>query len=185
MDYIIFKIINQLAGRFRLLDTIMIAISQKARYFYILVLAFMWFRNNAYKKITLYTALSTIVTLLINSLIKLFYFKPRPFLEHYVRVLPPHPPRKSSSFPSKHTALAFAAATSVLFYKRLLGRMLWLLAFLSGFSRIWMGHHYPADVMGSALLGSLAATVVNLAAQMRNFFIRDGSSFFCHRNKMN
>ena len=78
----------------------------------------------------------------------------------------------NSSFPSKHTVLAFAAATSVLFYKRLLGCIMWLLAFLIGLSRIWMGQHYPSDIIGSALLGSLTAIVVNITVRVWNPFIR-------------
>jgi undecaprenyl-diphosphatase len=171
MNYKIFRDINKLACRYPLLDTIMITISQKVRYLYVLLLILMWFRNNFYKKITLYAGISAGVTLLINSFIKLFYFKPRPFLKYSVRVLPPFPSKKNSSFPSTHTALVFAIATSVLFYKRLLGCIMWLLAFLVGFSRIWMGQHYPSDIIGSALLGSLNAIVVNVTVRVWNPFI--------------
>jgi undecaprenyl-diphosphatase len=172
MNYRIFRAINQLAGRYSLLDTIMITISQKARYLYILLLILMWFRNNFYKKITLYAGISTGVTLLINIFIKRFYFKPRPFLRHKVHLLPPSPSKKNSSFPSTHITLASALATSVLFYKRLLGCIMWLLAFLIGLSRIWMGQHYPSDIIGSALLGSLTAIIVNITVRVWNPFIR-------------
>lgn len=171
MNYRIFRAINQLAGRYPLLDNIMITISQKVRYLYAILFILMWFRNNFYKKITLHAGISATITFLINGWIKLFYFKPRPFLKHNVRVLPPSPSKMNSSFPSKHTVLAFAAATSVLFYKRLLGCIMWLLAFLAGFSRIWMGQHYPSDIIGSALLGSLSSIVVNITLRIWDPFI--------------
>jgi undecaprenyl-diphosphatase len=171
MDYRIFRAINQFAGRYRLFDTIMIIISQKVRYLYVVLLIFMWFRNNFYKKVTLFTGISVVVTLLLNCFIKLFYFKPRPFLKFWVHLLLPSPSKKNSSFPSKHTTLAFAAATSVLLYKRVVGSIMFILAFLAGFSRIWMGQHFPSDIVGSAFLGSLTSIIVYITRQVWNPFI--------------
>jgi undecaprenyl-diphosphatase len=115
MDYRIFKRINEYAGRYQLLDTLVINFSQKVRFLFLFILIFMWFRNNSHKKITLFTIISIGLSLVLDKLIKLFYFKPRPFLNLWVHLLPPFPSKKSSSFPSKHTTLAFAAATSVFF----------------------------------------------------------------------
>lgn len=64
------------------------------------------------------------------------------------------PSKNNSSFPSKHTVLAFALATSVLLRERLFGSIMWFLAILTGFSRIWLGHHYPFDIIG--ILTSIA-----------------------------
>ncbi|PGZ95228.1 undecaprenyl-diphosphatase [Bacillus pseudomycoides] len=171
MDYKIFRSINQLAGRYPSVNAIMIMISQKARYVYAFLLILMWFRNRFYKKITIQATLSAGITLLINFFIKRFYFRARPFLDHNAHILPPIPPRMNSSFPSKHTMLAFAVATSILFYKRLLGYFMWLLAFLTGFSRIWSGQHYPSDIIGSALIGSVTSIVVNVIFWLWNSFV--------------
>jgi undecaprenyl-diphosphatase len=168
MDYMIFRAINQFAGRNRLLDRMMITFSQTLPYVFFLILILMWFRNNFHKKITLYTFISIGVSILLNKVIKLSYFKARPFLKTSVRLLPPSPSKKNSSFPSKHTLLAFAAATSILFYKRGLGSLMSLLAVLIGFSRIWMGHHYPSDIVGSAILGSLTSIVVKKTGRIWN-----------------
>jgi undecaprenyl-diphosphatase len=168
MDYRIFRAINQFAGRYRLFDTIMVTISQKVRYVYIILIIFMWFRNNSYKKITLYAGISAVVTILLNSFIKRFYFKPRPFLKFWVHLLPPSPSKKNSSFPSKHTTLAFAVATSVLLYKRVVGFILFIFAFLAGFSRIWVGQHFPSDIVGSAILGSLTSIIVYITKRVWN-----------------
>jgi undecaprenyl-diphosphatase len=71
------------------------------------------------------------------------------------RAVPPIP--RSQSFPSGHTAAAFGAATA-------LSRMwpayhvLWLtLAGVMGYSRIYLGHHYPLDVAAGAVVGCLVA----------------------------
>jgi undecaprenyl-diphosphatase len=168
MDYRLFRAINQNACRYQLLDTIMITISQKLRYLYVILLLIMWFRNNFYRKVIIYAGISVVVSILLHFFIKLVYFKPRPFLKYRVHLLPPAPSKNNSSFPSKHTTLAFAAATSVLLYKRLVGSIMLILAFLTGFSRIWMGQHFPSDIVGSALLGSLTSSFVCLTGRIWN-----------------
>jgi undecaprenyl-diphosphatase len=168
MDKRIFSAINQFAGRYKFLDIIMIAISQKFRFLFILIFVFMWFRNHFYKKLVLNTGISILLTIILNIIIKLFYFKPRPFLNHLVHSLPPIPSKRNSTFPSKHTSLAFAAATFVFFYKRVIGFFMYLLALLSGFSRIWMGQHYPSDIVGSAMLGSVISLMVKLTERVWN-----------------
>lgn len=51
MNYMLFKVINRLAGRGTTMDAIMVFLSQKTRYLYLFILIFMWFRNNFYKKL--------------------------------------------------------------------------------------------------------------------------------------
>jgi membrane-associated phospholipid phosphatase len=68
-----------------------------------------------------------------------------------VTVLVTTPP--SPSFPSGHTATAFAAATAVgVFHPRLRWPLL-ALAALVGFSRMYLGVHYGLDVVVGAVLG--------------------------------
>ncbi|MGO9964098.1 MAG: phosphatase PAP2 family protein [Acidimicrobiales bacterium] len=59
----------------------------------------------------------------------------------------------SSSFPSGHTASAFAFATAVTADFPQLSLPLFGLATIVGYSRIHVGVHYPADVVGGELLG--------------------------------
>jgi undecaprenyl-diphosphatase len=138
MDVKMFRIINLLSGRSLVLDKIMILISNRIRYVYILILIIMWFKKKNYKKMTNDAVISVFITLIINILIKLFYFKPRPFLKGRVRILIPS--KMDSSFPSKHTLLAFAVSTTIFFYQRFLGTIMWGVSFLTGLSRIWVGH---------------------------------------------
>lgn len=168
MNYQFFRAVNQLAGNSRLIDYLMITISKKARYVYLVLLIFMWFRNHQYKKVTSYAVISLMNAYVLTFFIKIFNYSPRPFLKHSVHLLPPIPSKRNASFPSKHTTMAFAVATSVLFYQRSIGFLMWILAMLSGFSRIWMGHHYPSDILGSAILGSVIASVVNMTKSVFN-----------------
>lgn len=144
----------------------MIFISQKTRFLYIFLLALMWFRNNSYKKFILFAGVSVGVALFINRFTQLFYFKPRPFVIHRVRLLIPS--QNNSSFPSKHKVLAFALATSVLLRERLFASIMRLLVF----SRIWLDHHYPFDIIGIAFIGILTSIAIgNTTYNIFNSFV--------------
>lgn len=66
---------------------------------------------------------------------------------------------RSSSFPSGHTASAFAFATGAANAQPMLSAPLRALAMLVGYSRVHTGVHYPADVLAGAFIGVGAAEV--------------------------
>ncbi|WP_264804645.1 phosphatase PAP2 family protein [Cytobacillus sp. NCCP-133] len=152
MDQIIFNSINRISGRYAFMDYLMILLSNKARYVFIFTLAAMWLFKGPARATAKKAAAASLAALVINRIIKLFYFKPRPFVKRKVGILIPS--KKDSTFPSKHTIISFAAAVVILCNNRFIGRALCWISILTGFSRIFSGHHYPSDILGSALLGS-------------------------------
>jgi undecaprenyl-diphosphatase len=80
--------------------------------------------------------------------LKLAVDRPRPLLDPLVR-LPADP-----SFPSGHAATSFAGATMLALLVPRLAPALYLLAVAVAFSRVYVGVHYPLDVVAGAALGA-------------------------------
>lgn len=78
------------------------------------------------------------------------------------------PVSHSASFPSGHTTFAFLIATTLGHRApRGVAWLLWIFAFLVGLSRIVVGAHFPADVVGGALLGFAVGFVMRTIAAIR------------------
>lgn len=68
------------------------------------------------------------------------------------------------SFPSDHATMAGAVAVGLLFVNRRLGVLASVLALLMAMTRVYVGAHFPADVLAGLLLGGVVAAVVQLPA---------------------
>ncbi|GGA32167.1 phosphatase PAP2 family protein [Kroppenstedtia guangzhouensis] len=80
----------------------------------------------------------------------------RPYLQHSdLRMV--SSPLNDYSFPSGHTAAAFSLALIWIFHVPWLSVLLFPLAMAVGLSRIYLGLHYPTDVVVGAWLGTIFA----------------------------
>ncbi|MEW2426903.1 phosphatase PAP2 family protein [Micromonospora sp. NPDC047644] len=70
------------------------------------------------------------------------------------------PPPGDWSFPSNHATIAGALAVTTLLLSRRLGLVALPLAALGAFSRVFVGVHYPHDVIAGVLFGALVAVVL-------------------------
>jgi undecaprenyl-diphosphatase len=98
--------------------------------------------------------------------LKAIFDRPRPplrYAEPKTLVSVPH----DGAFPSGHAATSFAAAAMISFAFPRLAPFLYLLAAGIAFSRIYVGVHYPLDVIGGAALGLLVTTALRLLVTNR------------------
>ncbi|CAM4235205.1 undecaprenyl-diphosphatase [Bacillus paramycoides] len=164
MNYTVFQWINNFAGSSKLLDTLMIAITNSVPYVAILFMLILWFNNgkkeNAIRKqyTVLYTTLSVSIALLVNVLIHVVYYHPRPFITHHVNQLVPH--AADSSFVSDHSVLVFSIAFAFILRGEKLKYIALIWAILVGVSRMYVGVHYPLDILGAAFLTFITSGLV-------------------------
>jgi undecaprenyl-diphosphatase len=103
-------------------------------------------------------------TSLVEFPIKAFFHRRRPFIAFIQAIVIGKQPG-SWSFPSGHSASAFAGAWLLSCDFPGQGPLLFLLAALVGFSRIYLGDHYPGDVLSGALSGMALAEGVQRVQQ--------------------
>lgn len=88
----------------------------------------------------------TVIDMLLSFIIGYVYPEARPFVGHTVNQLIQHVP--NSSFPSNHALGAMAIALGLIAPYRTCGIVFAGLAILVGVSRVYVGVHYPIDIMG-------------------------------------
>jgi undecaprenyl-diphosphatase len=129
-----------------------IFIANDLLYCMILLFAWFWLRGNYdTKKQILKAFIFTSIAILISQCISHVYYHPRPFVMEVGRTLIYHAP--NGSFPSDHMLIFSSIAFSYLFSaQRKLGISLLVMAWLVAWSRVYLGVHFPLDMLGAFLL---------------------------------
>ncbi len=163
MDYELFRLINGLAGRWRIADELFrfFANDYVVSSVIVAMLVVFWFSGDErWRRVVVHAIVALLLANLLVKVSNLLWFRPRPFTYHDVTMLFYYP--SDSSFPSNAAAAIWSMAWSLWLRQRssAIGRVALLLAALMAWSRVWVGVHYPLDVVGGALLGILAASLV-------------------------
>jgi undecaprenyl-diphosphatase len=126
------------------------------------VLALVWKRY----ALVVFTVLAVAVSDWASIGLKAVFDVERPSMR-YAKPNPLVTPPLDGSFPSGHAATSFAAATVLSFARPRWAPAFFLLALAIGFSRVYVGVHYPLDVVGGAVLGVVVATALRMLVKGR------------------
>lgn len=173
-DLLLFRLINGVAGTVPPLDALMRFLAND----YVIptalsaALVFLWFsRDERIQEAALRAGLAL---LLANGLVKLsnvIWYRPRPFTSHDVNLLFYFP--SDSSFPANSAAADFALAWTIWRVRPAAGGWMLLAAAAMALARVYVGVHYPLDVLGGAAIGIASARFLQrLAPYLRPLTIR-------------
>lgn len=157
MDLQVFFAINNLAGHSYILDGLGIFFAIYALPVLVGVLILLALRKH---RLFLQGMFASILAYGMNALIGILIPRHRPFVDYGVAKLI-EKSAESKSFPSDHAALAFAIAAVVAYAYPRWGWLLFICAILIALSRIYVGVHYPTDIIAGACVGILSAWVVH------------------------
>jgi undecaprenyl-diphosphatase len=128
----------------------------------IAILAALWARqrgNPAGLVTAVLAGLAAVVSLGVNHFVSKAVARTRPcHALHHVTVLLGC--ASDYSFPSDHAVIAGALAIGLLFFGLRVGLLATLLALLLAFSRVYVGVHYPGDVVAGLLMGAAIAAII-------------------------
>ena len=115
---------------------------------------FLWLKRMRGLALVLATALAVSISDFLGATLKELIARDRPchVLSHVKDIANCS---NSFSFPSNHAVNSFTFATIVTLAYKNLTFLLYVSALLIGYSRIYLGVHYPTDVLSGALLGIL------------------------------
>ncbi|WP_458248515.1 phosphatase PAP2 family protein [Streptomyces sp. MAI_2237] len=129
-----------------------------------------WWRARRAEDVVMATALmapvAVVAAFAVTEVVKSYVGELRPCrsLPHaYIVEACPAP--SDYAFPSGHTTVAAATAAALFLVDRRLSVIAGIFALLEGFSRVYLGAHYPHDVIASFLVGCVVAGGVAIAGR--------------------
>lgn len=158
-DRIGFEYFHQFAGKFKLLDFLGVFLAQYLPYLLILAAIIFFIRYRQPFQFLAFVVLAILLARgLLTDLIRLIYPHPRPFLELGFESL--IKASDSFSFPSGHAAVFFTLAFSLWLANKKWGAFFFAAAILVSLGRIFVGVHWPLDIIGGFLVSAFSVIVI-------------------------
>lgn len=148
----LFFLIFNLRNHYPFVDALMIFGAEYLIYLVFILMILLTFKGGVKERKGIMLALLSLpIALILIKIIHIFFLEPRPYISYHITPLITY--GDSASFPSRHASVVSAIAFSYLYFKSgwfpiFLTMMLWI-----GFSRIYVGVHYPLDILGGFLVG--------------------------------
>ena len=156
LDILIFQQINGLADKYPYLDALGVFFAE----YLIYILggaALLLFRKSLRKAAQ--TILAVVLARFgIAELIRLFWSRSRPFIGNDVNLLISQ--ENTSSFPSGHASFCFALSYIVYHYNKKAGIIFFVASFLISIARVFVGVHWPSDILAGAVVGVFSGWVI-------------------------
>lgn len=162
LDIAVTRGMNGWTGQSPLIDHLMVWTSEIGVPFLVAAVALQWWQGNNKphtRHALLATGFSFLFGLALNQVILLFVQRARPYEAGVTHLLIER--SADFSFPSDHATTTVAIAAAFLIHgmpRR--GTLFLAAAMLMVFSRVYVGTHYASDVLGGALTGIIAASLV-------------------------
>lgn len=160
IDVWIFMHINKKGQRPRWLDLTILCITQLGNFVFVLIVALILLLSG-HNLLAVELVLGVLLLSMVVQSMKALIRRKRPYskLEN-IRIVGGR--NSGHSFPSGHTSQAFFMVSLMLHYYQVnifVWLTLYFVAALVGYSRIYVGMHYPRDVIAGAILGTVWGSV--------------------------
>lgn len=163
IDVDIFNFINGFAGKWPLLDNIAIFCAVWLGYVLLICLVLFLFSDfrRYWRMVSEALFAALFVRFVLAKAFYLLFFRYRPFvLYEKTHLLLPFN-SGMTSFPSGHASFYFALSTIIYGYHKKAGTLFFIGSSLISLSRVFMGIHWPSDILAGAILGILMGLVLN------------------------
>ncbi|MEH7012316.1 undecaprenyl-diphosphatase [Neobacillus niacini] len=156
----IFRLINDLGKQHSFFNPFFVFIAEYMVVFLAMVVFTFWFtRKHKNRIMVICGSITFVVAEIIGKVAGKIHSNHQPFAE-LSNVNKLIEKAVDNSFPSDHTILFFSFCVTFWLFRGGRGFIWVLLAFLVGISRIWVGVHYPADILVGAMISIVSAFVV-------------------------
>ena len=154
----IFFLIFGLSAKNNYLDFFMVFGAEYLIYFVFVLMFFFAIKGGFKEKKSLILSLICLpVAFIIVRLIHLFFFEPRPFISQNISALIPE--KADASFPSRHAAIMAIISFSFAYFKSKWAPFFLFLMVWVGLARIYVGVHYPFDILGGIIVGIYSSVI--------------------------
>lgn len=152
----VFQLIQSFTGN-PVLDELMLFVAEYLVLLIPLTLIYLWFQDRDGKTDSVLVFGATVTGILTAYALSFLYSHQNPSVT-YETIIAADP--TENAFPSQHTATVFSAAFGLLARKRkTLGYLMIVAAALTGFARVYIGEHWPIDILGSVVASTTGVIV--------------------------